>query len=63
MEVDLVLIQEPQEGSERDGTRAHPSFSFIWGAENEPAKCWIAVNQSSRCWVTEIQEMSKECGN
>jgi len=63
MEADLVLIQEPREGGERDGTRVHPSFNFIRGVENEPAKCWIAVNRVSKCRVTEIKELIRECGN
>ena len=63
MEADLVLIQEPRKGGERDGTRAHPSFNFIRGAENEPVKCWIAVNRASKCQVTEIKELTRECSN
>jgi len=59
MGADLVLIQEPREGNERDGTRAHPSFKFIWGAENEPVKCWIAVNRVSRCRVTELKMLTQ----
>jgi len=39
MEADLVLIQEPREGKEKDGTASHPSFNFIKGAKTEPSKC------------------------
>ena len=63
MEADLVLIQEPRGEKEKDGTRSHPSFNFIRGAEGEAPKCWIAVNRASRCRVTEIKEMTRECGN
>ena len=63
MEADLVLIQEPRGEKEKDGTRSHSGFSFIRGAENEPAKCWIAVNRASKCRVTEIKELTRECGN
>ena len=63
MGADLVLIQEPRKGNERDGTRAHPSFKLIRGAENEPAKCWIAVNRASRCRVTELKMVTQECRN
>jgi len=63
MEADLVLIQEPRKGGERDRTRAHPSFNFIRGTENEPVKCWIAVNRASKCQVTEIKELTRECSN
>jgi hypothetical protein len=44
MGADLVLIQEPRGEKEKDGTRTHPSFTFIKGAEEDPVKCWIAVN-------------------
>jgi len=60
---DLVLIQEPRGGNEKDGTCSHPSFTFIKGEEGVAAKCWIAVNWASRCWVTELKEMAQECGN
>ena len=63
MEADLVLIQEPRGEKEKDGTRSHPSFTFIRGAEEDPAKCWVTVNQASRCRVTEIKEVTRECGN
>jgi len=60
---DLVLIQEPRGGNEKDGTRSHPSLTFIKGEEGVAAKCWIAVNRASRCRVTELKEMTQECGN
>ena len=60
---DLVLIQEPRGETEKDGTRSHPSFTFIKGEEGAAAKCWIAVNKASRCRVTELKELTKECGN
>jgi len=60
---DLVLIQEPRGGNEKDGTCSHPSFTFIKGEEGVAAKCCIAVNRASRCWVTELKEMTQECGN
>ena len=63
MEADLVLIQEPKGEKEKDGTRTHPSFTFIRGAEEDPAKCWIAVNRMSRCRVTELKDMTRNCGN
>ena len=37
--VDLVLIQEPRDGKEKDGTLSHPSFTFIKGDEGETPKC------------------------
>jgi hypothetical protein len=63
MEADLVLIQERREVKEKDSTRTHPRFTFIKGAEQEPAKCWIAVNGTSRCRVMELKNLTKECGN
>jgi len=63
MEADLVLIQEPRELKEKDSTFSHPSFTFIRGAEGEPAKCWIAVNRASRCRVTELKDMTRNCKN
>jgi endonuclease/exonuclease/phosphatase (EEP) superfamily protein YafD len=63
MEADIVLIQEPKNEKERDSTRTHPSFTFIKGAEQDPAKCWIAVNQASRCRVTELKDLTRDCGN
>jgi endonuclease/exonuclease/phosphatase (EEP) superfamily protein YafD len=63
IKADLVLIQEPREEGEKDSTRTHPSFTFIKGAEQEPAKCWIAVNRMSRCRVTELKDMTRDCGN
>jgi endonuclease/exonuclease/phosphatase (EEP) superfamily protein YafD len=63
MEADLVLIQEPRKENQKDGTRSHPSFTFIKGAEHEPAKCWIAVNRASRCRVTELKDLTRDCGN
>jgi len=41
---DLVLIQEPRGEKEKDGTRSHPSITFIKGEEGVAVKCWIAVN-------------------
>ena len=41
---DLVLIQEPRGEKEKDGTRSHPSFTFITG--DGANKCWIAVNKA-----------------
>jgi hypothetical protein len=63
MEADIVLIQEPRGEKQKDSTRTHPSFTFIKGAEKDPAKCWIAVNRASRCRVTELKEMTRGCGN
>jgi len=63
MEADLVLIQETREAKEKDSTRSHPSFAFIRGEEQVPAKCWIAVNRASRCRVTELKELARECWN
>jgi len=31
--------------------------------EGEAAKCWIAVNRASKCRVTELNDMTRECGN
>jgi len=56
--VDLVLIQEPRGEKQKDSTRSHPSFTFIRGEENVPAKCWIAINWASGCWVTELKELT-----
>jgi len=56
--VDLVLIQEPRGEKEKDGTRSHPSFTFIRGGENVPAKCWITINRASGCRVTELKELT-----
>jgi len=39
MEADVVLIQEPRELKEKDSTYSHPSFTFIRGEEDVPAKC------------------------
>jgi len=63
MGADLVLIQEPRGEREKDSTRSHPSFTFIRGAEGEPAFCWIAVNRASRCRVTELKDMTRNCKN
>jgi endonuclease/exonuclease/phosphatase (EEP) superfamily protein YafD len=63
MEADLVLIQEPRKENQKDSTRSHPSFTFIKGAEQDPAKCWIAVNRASRCRVTELKDLTSDCGN
>jgi len=63
MEADLVLIQEPREVKEKDSTRSHPSFAFIRGEEQVPAKCWIVVNRASRCRVTELEELAREWQN
>jgi len=63
MEVDLVLIQEPRGGKEKDSTRSHPGFNFIRGREGEPNKCWITVNWSSRCRVTELRNLTQEYCN
>ena len=60
---DLVLIQEPRGEKEKDGTRSHPSFTFIRGEVGTAAKCWIAVNHASRCQVTELKELTRECRN
>jgi hypothetical protein len=60
---DLVLIQEPRGEREKDGTRSHPSFTFIRGDEGRAAKCWIAINRASRCRVTELKELTRGCGN
>jgi len=60
---DLLLIQEPRGEKEKDGTRSHPSFTFIKGEERVAAKCWIAVNRASRCQVTELKELARECRN
>jgi endonuclease/exonuclease/phosphatase (EEP) superfamily protein YafD len=62
-EVDMVLIQEPGGEKEKDGTRSHPSFTFIRGDENGPAKCWIAINRVSRCRVKELKELTWGCQN
>jgi len=56
--VDLVLIQEPRGEKEKDGTRSHPSFTFIREGENVPAKCWITINRASGCRVTELKELT-----
>jgi len=61
--VDVVLIQEPRGEKERDGTRSHPSFTFIKGDEGVAAKCWIAVNRASRWRVTDLKELARECRN
>jgi len=61
--VDLVLIQEPRGEKEKDGTRSHPSFTFIKGEEGAAAKCWIAINRASRCRVTELRDLARECEN
>jgi hypothetical protein len=63
MEADLVLIQEPRKEKLKDSTRLHPSFTFIKGAEQDPAKCWIAVNWASRCRVMELKDLTKDYGN
>jgi hypothetical protein len=63
MESDIVLIQEPKNEKERDSTRTHPSFTFIKGAEQDPAKCWIVVNRASRCRVTELKDLTRDYGN
>jgi hypothetical protein len=63
IEADLVLIQKPRGEKEKDGTRTHPSFTFIRGAQQDPAKCWIAVNWASRCRVTELKDLTKDYGN
>jgi hypothetical protein len=63
MEADLVFIQEPKNEGEKDSTRTHPSFTFIKGAEQDPAKCWIAVNRASRCRVTELKDLTRDYSN
>jgi len=60
---DLVLIQEPRGEREKDGTRSHPSFTFIKGEQGVAAKCWIAVNRASRCRVTELKDLVRASGN
>jgi len=61
--VDLVLIQEPRDGREKDGTLSHPSFTSIRGDEGVPAKCWIAINRSPRAKVTELKNLTRGSGN
>jgi len=61
--VDLVLIQEPRDGREKDGTLSHPSFTFIRGDEGVSVKCWIAINRSSRAKVTELKNLTRGIGN
>jgi endonuclease/exonuclease/phosphatase (EEP) superfamily protein YafD len=63
MEADLVLIQEPRKERQKHSTRSHPSFTFLKGAENEPAKYRIAINRVSRCRVTELKDLTRNCGN
>jgi hypothetical protein len=63
MEADIVLIQELRGKKEKDNTRSHPSFTFVRGAEEEPAMCWIAVNWTSSCRVTEPKDMTREASN
>ena len=60
---DLVLIQEPRGGMEKDSTRSHRSFRFIRGEEGKAVKCWVAVNRESRCQVTELKDLTRDCAN
>jgi len=60
---DLVLIQEPRGGMEKDSTRSHRSFRFIRGEKGKAVKCWVAVNRESRCQVTELKDLTRDCAN